>query len=219
VPVPLTAEEFDDLARPLIGLEVSLPWKGYGTAIFLELGTLTPTSYHRRDGSRSHDRGQACIGIEWDWRVETRTEVAYMTFLSITKGIPELRMAFSNGYRLRTMAMTCGDPRWRIRLPDERWLRAEEGLVHLGLGEAEGLSEEEEAVAATAEATAARWGTPRLEPAPGNCRECRFFVRLDGDFSLLSYGCCTAQEGPSSRGSRICPGKWDYVWNFWFMSV
>ena len=35
-------EEFQALVHPLIGLPVALPWKGYGSAIFLELGRLAP---------------------------------------------------------------------------------------------------------------------------------------------------------------------------------
>lgn len=218
-------ESLGDILRSLIGLEVSLPWKGYGTAIFLELGALTPASNHRRDGSL----GEACIGIEWDWRVESETAVAYgssdsrrkiadgiatlqgtrVTSVQIMKGIPDLRVTFSNGQRLRTMVMRGDDPQWRIRLPDQQWLWAEDGEVHLGPGEAEGLSEEEEEVAAAAAVTATRWGSPRLEPAPGNCRDCRSFVHLDGHFALLDYGCCTAPDGPfegrAVNASSGCP--------------
>lgn len=207
--------EFEKLVQPLIGLEVSLPWKGYGTAIFLELGELTPHPF--RDGSPGPGSGQANIGIEWDWRVETRTEVVYgssgsrremtrgiatlqgsrVTALSVTAGIPELRVTFSNGYWLRTMVMRSVEPQWRIRLPDGLWLHVMEGQVVLDRGDqVQGLSEEKEEVADAADATAARWGKPRLEPAPGNCRDCHSFIYLDGDFALSDYGCCTLQDGP-----------------------
>jgi hypothetical protein len=59
-------DEFQALIRPLIGLAVALPWKGYGSAIFLELGRLSP-----RDSQRQHySQGEGCISIEGNWRVE-----------------------------------------------------------------------------------------------------------------------------------------------------
>ncbi|WP_035612695.1 DUF3027 domain-containing protein [Haloferula sp. BvORR071] len=204
-------EEFEALVRPLIGLEVSLLWKGYGTAIFLELGVLGPPS---RPGGRGN--GEACIAIEEDWRVETQRAVAFgssdsrgeiaagiaslqgslMTAISFAGRIRELLVEFSNGQGLRTMVMTRRDPEWSIRLPDGRWLGVEAGRITLDHGEAKGLSSVETTVSEGADAIAARWGIPRLEPAPGKCRDCRSFVHLDGDFALLDYGCCTATGGP-----------------------
>ena len=55
--IVLSSEAFQELVQPLIGLTVSLPWKGYGSAIFLELGALAPLeSPHQR-----HNEGEACI--------------------------------------------------------------------------------------------------------------------------------------------------------------
>jgi len=206
-------EEFEKLVSPLIGLEISHPWRSVGTAIFLELGSLTP-NFHTRTGRRLNDSGEACIMIEWDWRVETRTEVAFgssdsrgtivrgiatlqgcrVNSITLVGRIPELRMEFSNGNWLRTMIMTGGDPQWSIRLPDGQWLGVAGGRVTLNCEAYEPTEEEKEAVA-TAEATVARWGIPRLEPAPGNCRDCRFFSYVS-DFAILEYGCCTAPGSP-----------------------
>ena len=66
-------EEFTVLAQRLEGLTVALPWKGYGSAIFLELGELTPIESKRRH----HAVGEACISVEWDWRVENDVSVLY----------------------------------------------------------------------------------------------------------------------------------------------
>ena len=49
----------------LNGLSVSHTWRGYGSAIFLELGKLRPPE---RGGS--NPRGEAHVMIEWSWRVE-----------------------------------------------------------------------------------------------------------------------------------------------------
>ncbi len=45
--VPMAAticptDEFQAFVRPLVGLAVAFPRKGYGSAIFLELGQLSP---------------------------------------------------------------------------------------------------------------------------------------------------------------------------------
>src|SRR5438876_852462 len=68
-----STEEFQELIQPLLGLTVSLPWKGYGSAIFLELGSLAPLESQRRH----HNKGEACVSVEWDWRVEAEAEVLY----------------------------------------------------------------------------------------------------------------------------------------------
>ena len=54
-------------------MPVSLAWKGYGSAVFLELGQLLPP-----EGERArHERGEACLAIEWDWRVEKTSSVLF----------------------------------------------------------------------------------------------------------------------------------------------
>ena len=145
--------EFQILAQPLIGLNVSLPWKGYGTAIFLELGALAP------EKSRGHcyNKGEACIGVEWDWRVEAAGKVLYgssnsrpkmmagikgqqgSTIQSLAVGgeVPELVIQFSNGHYLRSMVMAAGNPEWTIRLADGRWVYAMNGRIVNDHGEAD----------------------------------------------------------------------------------
>jgi hypothetical protein len=65
--------EFEALVQPLVGLAVALPWKGYGSAIFLEIGQLSPlqSKEHR------YNEGEACIAVTWDWRVESGSSVLY----------------------------------------------------------------------------------------------------------------------------------------------
>ena len=69
----LSEQEFRDCVRPLQGMPVSLAWKGYGSAVFLELGQLLPP-----EGIRArHERGEACLAIAWDWRVENASSVLF----------------------------------------------------------------------------------------------------------------------------------------------
>jgi hypothetical protein len=63
------------------------------------------------------------------------------------------------------------------------------------------VSADEEATIERAKDTAQRWGRPVFEPVEGLCRDCSWFVRLDGDICLLDYGVCTSIA--SSLDGRI----------------
>ena len=202
--------EIQSLLQSLVGLTVSLPWKGYGSALFLELGQLTPVVYRRYQ----HEKGEACIEVEWDWRVEEGARVLYgssnsrpeiasgigslqgtrIESIDVVGDVPELVIRFSNGQCLRSMVMLTGEPMWSIRLPDGRWVRVEGGRVRF---EAE-IPEpaREEGLFAVEEKTAARWGVPQAEPKPGRCADCVWYVRLDGDADLLDYGVCASSASP-----------------------
>jgi len=210
---------FSRLIEPLIGLPVSLPWKGYGSAIFLELGQLTPSE----PKYRNHADGEASIAVQWDWRVEHQSSVLYgssnsrpvvehglaalkgalIEHLFIAGEVPELTISFSNGHILRTMVMVTGDPEWSIKLPDGRWLRARANELLLGDGAAI-LSEEEQRAFAFADDTAARWGVPLANPASGQCRQCDHFVWLDGNGHMLDYGVCTSSASPFDGRAVKC---------------
>jgi hypothetical protein len=201
-------EEFTRIAQPLIGLEVSEPWKGYGSAVFFELGRLAPGSY-------KNSEGEACIAVEWDWRVESGTTVLFgssnsgpkikegiqalrgatVQSLSVSGQVPELIVHFSNGYCLRSMVMVTGDPEWSIKLPTGDWVYAMAGSLRIGEGGSTS-TEEEEAAWDLAKRTVERWGVPSVEPKAGQCGTCAFSVRIDGEGSLLDYGVCVASDGP-----------------------
>jgi hypothetical protein len=212
-------EAFVELVRPLVGLTVALPWKGYGSAVFLELGRLASVASRRGH----HAEGEACISIEWDWRVEHKCSVVFgssntgpqierglarlqgstVESVSIGGAVPELVVVFSNEHSLRSMVMVTGDPEWSIKLPDRRWLSVRAGQLLLGEGSSS-LTAEEERAFALAEAAAARWGTPTVEPAPGQCRGCAWLVPIDGEGHLLDYGVCTASQSPFDGKAVHC---------------
>ncbi|MCP4561120.1 MAG: hypothetical protein GY873_14415 [Bosea sp.] len=50
------------------GLAVSNVWRGHGSALFVELGRLTPTT--RRDGTSARAEGEVGLMVEWSWRIE-----------------------------------------------------------------------------------------------------------------------------------------------------
>lgn len=205
-------EEVGRHLESLRGLSVALPWKGYGSAIFLELGQLSPVTSKRRH----HDRGEACIAVEWDWRVEAGRTVLYgssnsrpeiergiaglraatVTDIAVEGVVPELVVQFSNGHCLRSMVMVDGDPQWSIRLPGEvGWVYPRAGMLFVGDGTSE-VTDEESAVFALAEVTATRWGVPTVSPVMGRCSDCRWFMPVDGEGHLLDYGVCIAASGP-----------------------
>lgn len=209
---PLTLAEANLLIRPVVGLPVSLPWKGHGSAIFLELGNLAPLTRPRQ---RRQD-GDVTIYIGWDWRVEKGARVLYgssnskpeiedgieslagvtIKNLSIQGSVPELSIEFSNGARLMSAAMCTDTSEWNIRLPGAVWVSCVDGIVYSGEDAAIGLTPDEEAVFEYAHLTASRWGVPIATEQKGRCDSCAYMIRLDGNADFLDYGVCTLAESP-----------------------
>ncbi len=206
--------KFNSLTRSILGMEVTLPWKGHASAVFLELGRLTP-----REGRQRHDEGQACIWLVWEWRVEKRARILYgsansdpeiddsirglrgtkIRALRLAGQIPELVIELSNGQRVQTMTMWTGDPEWNIRLPDRTYLSVKAGALCISDGDADEsdiMTNKESAVFALADACLSRWGKPAFKPKAGNCANCGYYVRLDGTGRMLDYGVCAESRSP-----------------------
>ena len=207
----ISRQEVEDQLRCLNGLEVALAWKGYGSTVFFELGRLSPP----RSNRERHARGDACVMIEWDWRMEADSLVSLgssnsgpkieagirelqgsrITGISVVGSVPELVGHFSNGRCLRSFSATDGNPQWSIRLPSGAWLSAKNGALFLD-AEPEGCSDEESEEADLSVTTANRWGVPKADPAEGACGACSWFRSLDANFNLLEYGVCIAENSP-----------------------
>ena len=139
--------DFERLTAPLVGLPITHPWRGYGSALFLELGPLKRVRRVRGKG-HSH-KGRASVMIEWSWRVERQRSIdfgSWSTDRKIDSGIrglkrakvesvqvegrlPELCLALSDGRRIRSFMSSDGQPRWALFLPDESWLCVQRGVV------------------------------------------------------------------------------------------
>ena len=65
----IAGEEFEAVISVLQTLKISHAWKGYGSAIFLELGPL------RQQETRNNARGASTVAIYWDWRVESDLQI------------------------------------------------------------------------------------------------------------------------------------------------
>jgi hypothetical protein len=211
--------QFGEVVRPLVGMTVSRPWRGYGSTVGLELGDLRTAT----TGKYKHTSGEASIFVEGDWRIETDVEVVGGTSDSVrdvesllasvkdvsiadihTSGMPqELTVGFSNGCRLRSMVTLRGDARWHIRRPSGKLVHCERGVIVVGDDDIPaGQNDEECKMADRAEAAATRWGQPRSEPVKGQCMDCKHFVPLDGEADFLGYGVC-AFAGSSLDGRVV----------------
>jgi hypothetical protein len=202
--------DFAEVTKPLIGLPIGHAWKGYGSAIFLEVGKLRPT------GRNNRPTGEFCIGIEWNWRVEfgstvefgssntgaeinrriSSIEGAAVVSLETFGTIPELLIGLSTGHRIRTTVMTTGDPEWSIRIDEDKWIYVTDGKVDRSRNGIANTTPEELAEFELAKKTATRWSVPVVEPKNGHCSNCRSFVYLDGEGHLFDYGVCIAESSP-----------------------
>lgn len=123
---------FEKFVGPLQGIQVSHVWRGYGSAIFLELGNLHPTRLS--SGKSGNDRGEMGLMIEWSWRIEGKRRIwcgswsedeRLLPFLQRLLGrsvesvatfgrLPEIDMSFSGGLHLLSMMTAEGDPQWAL---------------------------------------------------------------------------------------------------------
>ncbi len=149
---PISFSAANKLILTLINLPVSLPWKGYGSAIFLELGKLAPLERPRQN----HNYGEVSVFMEEGWRVEVVSEVLYSSSsdrasiasgveklrgitiaeLRIDGSIPEFQIRFSSGCRL-VSNMSEADAEWWIRFAPDRWLIWEDNSLNIGDGKGE----------------------------------------------------------------------------------
>jgi hypothetical protein len=149
------ADGFASFAASLVGLPISHVWRGYGSAIFIELGELFPRS--NRDGSAGHPEGEVSLGIEWSWRIEDHAaircgswsdEALWEPALDTLRGarvaqcelfgaLPEIALTTDTGVRFLSFSTTDGQPQWHFvdrRDGPERWFTVREGQLHLGDG-------------------------------------------------------------------------------------
>jgi hypothetical protein len=142
---------FNHVAADLVGMKVSSLWRGYGSAIFLEFGTLSPGRV-RRDGSPGNPMGELTIGIEWSWRIkgamsilcgswsqEELWEPAFdlvrgsrVTGLTLFGRLPEIDLALTDDRHLLSFATAEGQPEWSLadrRSSPNVWLSVRDGLL------------------------------------------------------------------------------------------
>ncbi|MCU9848870.1 hypothetical protein OEZ60_12735 [Defluviimonas sp. WL0024] len=125
-----SAPYFHNFAASLLGLQVGHLWRGYGSAVFFELGRLTAQT--KRDGSVGEPVGEVTLGVECSWRIEDRDsivcgswseeEIWEPTFhrfrnstvlnLEVFGSLPEVEMSVSASLRFLSFSTTEGQPNW-----------------------------------------------------------------------------------------------------------
>jgi hypothetical protein len=138
---PVSMESFHKLTQPLVGLPLSGTWRGYGSALFLELGLLTP--------SAQKPKGEASVMIEWSWRVESPRAIAFGSWsgvrridrgiqslagsviedISLVGRLPEISIRLSDKRWIQSCMTTDGQPEWAIVLRERSWLCVKRGRV------------------------------------------------------------------------------------------
>jgi hypothetical protein len=156
----VSADEFHDLTRSIVGLPISHAWRGYGSAVFLELGRLRRRPVLRqvsglsRRRSPPNPKGESGVMIEWSWRIERAQSIAVgsgsserrlnaaiprligpkVSEISVVGRLPELIMALSNGRWVHSFMTADGQPAWTVFLPDGSWLTVEGGRLSMNAG-------------------------------------------------------------------------------------
>jgi hypothetical protein len=149
----ITENQFAELAEPLIGLPISRVWRGYGSALFLEIGALTEKVLRRSNGtSKISSEGQFGIMIDWSWRVERPRSIYFGSWssdriidnrlnklqgktiidLQVEGRLPELVVTLSGGLWVCSFATVEGQPEWCLFLNDRsprEWLGSEQGRL------------------------------------------------------------------------------------------
>jgi hypothetical protein len=125
--ITLIPTQFTDA---LIGMQVSHVWRGYGSALFVEFGKLTPQKL--KDGSKGYSSGEITLMIEWSWRIEKarsivggswsnerkwsvifkKLEGASVIAVNLFGSLPEIEISLSNGYRVLSFMTAKGQPIW-----------------------------------------------------------------------------------------------------------
>jgi hypothetical protein len=135
----------------LIGLPLSHLWRGYGSAIFLEFGRLTPRA-RRPFGKVGNPHGEFGLMIQWSWRIEntgsilcgswSEERLCKPTFdllqkknvveLSLFGRLPEVSVALTEGFHVSSFMTAEGDPSWTLfdrRSGTARWLSVHDGKL------------------------------------------------------------------------------------------
>ena len=143
---------FEVFTSSLIGLPVTHIWRGYGSAIFLEFGILTPNTRLRRDGSLRNPCGEMGLMLERGWRIEGKRSIlcgsstdkprlnrvlAYLINATVTEvmlfsRLPEIDLALSNGMHIVSLTTEQSDPDWTLfnRRGDRNcWMHVQHGRL------------------------------------------------------------------------------------------
>lgn len=104
------------------GLTVSHAWRGYGSALFLEMGELTDSILLRRDGSQRNPTGQVSVCLYDGWLILADQKPVYTT--EVDESLWADLLAFCVGRFVMKIEVAGNQPELRIRLSGEIEIKA-----------------------------------------------------------------------------------------------
>ncbi|WP_445360732.1 hypothetical protein ACJJIL_21555 [Microbulbifer sp. EKSA005] len=143
--IPISEQQAKARLAELQEAKISHAWIGHGSAIFLEMGELTPP---KRENNPS---GEQTIMIEWSWRLEDKrsivlgswsdqTEIDQLPALLVGRKIktiklfgriPELEISLCKDLWLLTFMTDKKYPEWSIRFRNGQWLDYDNGSFNI----------------------------------------------------------------------------------------
>jgi hypothetical protein len=145
-------ELFAKFTEPLIGLEASHVWMGYGSAIFVEFGELHIKV--RLNGKIGHNPvGNMTLFACEGWRLEGKRRIwcgswtdkerwprflksmqgAKVASIALVGRLGEIDLCLSNGLHLVTFMTNQGDPDWSLRNREDVHMQIVVGKLHFDL--------------------------------------------------------------------------------------
>ena len=112
---------------------ISHVWFGHGSALFLELGTLSE-GRKRKDDSVGNPQGEITVMVDYEWRVESQRSIVggssesrkrcisisqkllntKVASAKVVGRLPELELQLSNGFWVVTFSHDKGQPSWAV---------------------------------------------------------------------------------------------------------
>jgi hypothetical protein len=96
-------ELFANFTRPLIGMEVSHAWMGYGSAIFTDFGELHPREKYVKVLEGTHVVSASLVGRLGEIALDFSNGLGFQSFMS-EQGNPDWSLSNRNGVHLTVVA-------------------------------------------------------------------------------------------------------------------
>jgi hypothetical protein len=141
----MTNNQYKKLTEGIIGLPVSYTWRGHGSAIFIEFGTLS------KEERRNHPQGEFSLMLDCGWRIENPRSIflgsysgrkridnqleklvgSLVTKIELVGYLPEVIIHLDSNVRVVSFTNSEGQPVWTLFLPDNSWLHCRNGIIKL----------------------------------------------------------------------------------------
>jgi hypothetical protein len=119
----MAKDNIKELVQPLIGLKVSRVWRGFGSALFVELGKLSRKAYKLKSGKRkSYLIGQQSIFVGYSWRVERSKSIYFGSWN--TQRLIDNRLPKLEGRVVESIIFVGRLPEIYIKLSDGLWIHS-----------------------------------------------------------------------------------------------